>query len=537
MRTRDNHRSTTDAPSLVYIKTLAVMTGVVTACAATLGGACSDAQPNTAGAGAAGVSSSTANGMGGTGGEDLNVVAGQSSVGSGSMSASSSSGQPPPKCMIDEPNGGATKFAAAYGDAAVQTGTAIVIDKSGNVLLAGAFSGSMTIGGTVLTSAGGDDAFLAKFSTGGTLQWAKSFGDGKGQGIAGVGVDAQGNVYITGNFTGSINLGGGALNATGTLFTDVFLAKLNSDGTHVWSQRYGDENAQNARGLAVDSTGNVVIVGYFQNVVNFGGGDLTSAGMFDMFAAKYNTSGMHQWSRRFGDAAGSQYARAVTTDAAGNVYIAGEVESGIDFGGGAMPVTSTKSALVAKFDSLGNATWAKLSNGDANSVAVAYSVAVGPSGEVAAGGYFKNKFDLGGMPTTSVGTDDAFVTLYSAAGAHTFTKTFGDAEQQQVVGVAVATDGDVYAAGDFSGAIDFETGMALTSAGLSDGFLVRLKTNGCPTWVKTYPGPMALLTQALALDPTTGGVALTGSFLGSTEFGTGTIMASGSDVFLVSVNP
>lgn len=439
--------------------------------------------------------------------------------------------------MISNPNGGATKFASAYGDSSVQTGAALAFDKSGNIILSGAFGGKMTLGGTTLTSAGGDDAFVAKFTAAGQPIWAKSFGDAQGQGISGVGVDTNGNVYVTGSFYGSINFGGGSLQASGEFYSDVFLAKLDPNGNHVWSARYGDDNVQNARGLAVDSAGNVVVVGYFENMVNFGGGALTSAGMLDMFVAKFNTAGMHQWSRRFGDAANSQYARAVAVDAASNVYLAGEVAGAIDFGGGSMPVTTSKSALVAKLDALGNATWVKLSSGAANSQAVAYSIAVGPNGEVAAGGSFRNMFDLGGTPVMSAGSDDAFVTLFSATGAHTFTKTFGDFEQQQVAGVAVAPNGDVFAAGDFSGTIDLETGTTFTSAGLSDGFIARLNTNGCPSWLKAYPGALAQLTQALAFDPTTGGVAATGSFLGSADFGTGTITASGSDVFLMSVNP
>ena len=536
MRTRNHLRSTTEVSSLAYVKSLAVISGVVTVFAAALGGACGDAQTNTSGVGGAGLSTGSMGGMG-TGGEDLSVVAGQTSVGSGMSSVSSSSGTPPPKCMFGNPNGGAIKFADAFGDSAIQTGLATTIDKSGNILVAGAHGGVIDFGGGPLTSPGGDNAFLAKFTTGGQYTWAKTFGDGKGQSISGVGVDGMGNVYVTGNFTGTIDFGGATLTATGTLFTDIFLAKLGPDGSHIWSQRFGDENAQNALSLAVDGAGNVIIAGYFQNVVNFGGGDLTSAGMFDMFVAKYNSSGAHQWSRRFGDAAQSQYARAVTADAAGNIYVAGEITGSIDFGGGAMSVTTAKSALVAKLDGLGNASWVKLANGDANSESVAYSVAVGPNGEVAAGGYFKNKFDLGGTSTTSVGTDDAFITLFSGAGAHTLTKTFGDSEQQRVTSVGFAPNGEVYATGDFSGAIDFETGMAVTSTGLSDGFLVRLNANGCPAWLKTFTGAMAQLPQALAVDPTTAGVVVTGQFIGSTDFGTGVTMSAGIDAFVTSVNP
>ncbi|HRI65803.1 MAG TPA: SBBP repeat-containing protein [Polyangium sp.] len=430
-----------------------------------------------------------------------------------------------------------TKVAAAYGDTAVQTGSAIAVDKSGNVFMAGAFGGKMNLGGATLTSAGGDDAYLAKFAAGGQLMWAKSFGDSEGQGISGVSVDSSGNVYVTGTFYGSVNFGGGALNASGALYSDVFLAKLGPDGSHLWSKRFGDDNAQSALALAADANGNIIVTGYFQNIINFGGGDLNSAGNFDIFMAKFNSSGAHQWSRRFGDAARSQYGRSVAIDGMGNVYLAGDIAGSIDFGGGAMPVTTVRSSLIAKFDSFGNANWAKVNTGDANSDSIAYSVAVGPNGEVAAGGYFKNKFDLDGMSTTSTGVDDAFITLFSATGTLMMTKTFGDMEQQRVASLGFAPNGDIFATGDFSGAIDFETGMATMSTGLSDGYVVRLTPNGCPSWLRTFTGPMAQLPQALAVDPTTGGVAVTGQFIGSTDFGTGVLPSAGVDAFLALLNP
>jgi hypothetical protein len=439
---------------------------------------------------------------------------------------------------VGDPNGGVTKFSSAFGDANVQTGSAIAFDKSGNILLAGSFGGSINLGGTTLNSAGSDDVFVAKFSPAGQLMWAKSFGDGNVQTASGIGVDANGNVYVTGNFKGSINFGGGALAASGTLFIDVFLAKLSSDGSHVWSQKFGDANVQNVRGLSVDTAGNLVIAGFFQNDINFGGGTLTSGGgLYDVFVAKFNTGGTHQWSRRFGDGTADQSARAVSLDAAGNVYLAGDVNGAIDFGGGAMTATANPSAFVAKLDSLGNATWVKMSTGEAMNKAYGNAIAVGPNGEVAVGGYFRGTFDFGGMPVTNAGPDDAYVTLFSAAGAHTYTKTFGDSESQSATGVAIAPNGEVFVAGNFSGSFDLETGMPSMSAGAFDGYLARLDSKGCPAWLRTYPGPNVQLTQAMALDPTTGGVALTGSFNGSADFGTGMITAAGDDVFLLSVNP
>jgi hypothetical protein len=151
------------------------------------------------------------------------------------------------------------------------------------------------------------------------------------------------------------------------------------------------------------------------------------------------------------------------------------------------------------------------------------------------GGYFNGKFGFGG--TAVQGTDDAFVTMFSSAGTHQFTKTFGDNDAQAVTGVAVPTNGEVIVAGNYKGSFDLGTGVPSVSAGLFDGFLARLNAKGCPTWERTFPGPNGQSTKAIALDPKTLGVALTGSFTGMVEFGKGALTASGDDVFLLSVNP
>lgn len=533
MRTRTNHRSAEGRASLALAKSLGTITVVVSACASILVGACGDPQPVSPTGGTGGMGSSSSGGDGGDGLSDFTTSSNVSTGVTSSSAASSSSGGP--ACPAGDPNGGTTKVASAFGDASVQTGSAIAYDKSGNILLAGSFSGTINLGGTTLTSAGMDDAFVAKFTPAGQLLWAKRFGDGQVQVASGIGADANGNVYVTGNFKGSINFGGSALNANGTLFTDIYLAKLTSDGNHVWSKHFGDEYVQTARGLAVDAAGNAILVGSFQLTVNFGGGNLMSAGAFDGFVAKYDTAGAHQWSRKYGNEA-DQYVRSVALDATGNVYVSGDAAGAIDFGGGAMSATSNPSAFVAKLDSLGNATWAKLSNGTMAGNAKGNAVAVGPNGDVVVGGNFKGTFDMGGEPVENLGTDDAFVTLYSAAGVHKYTQTYGDGESQSATGVAIASNGEVFVGGNFSGTIDLGGG-AVTSAGSFDGFLARLNSTGCPAWARAYAGPMAQLTQALALDPTTGGVALTGSFNGSADFGLGSISAAGDDVFLLSVNP
>jgi len=115
--------------------------------------------------------------------------------------------------------------------------------------------------------------------------WSKCFGDGSIQIAYAVVDDASGNVIVTGYIEDTVDFGGGALTSAGGW--DIFVAKFGSEGAHLWSKRFGDGSDQAAEAVAVDASGNAMVTGYFDGTVDFGGGALTSAGSFDIFVAKF----------------------------------------------------------------------------------------------------------------------------------------------------------------------------------------------------------------------------------------------------------
>lgn len=536
MRTRRAHPKTPKASTGAgkLLGTGAVLASFVCAGAlVALASACGEGNSGAGGSGAGtGGAGATGGGQGGDGLQDFVT----SASGSSSSSSSGSGGQDAgPTCSPPNPAGGTPVFATAYGDAQSQSGVSVSTDKTGNILLAGAFQGAMNFGGTMLTSGGKEDAFVAKLSPTGQVLWAKRFGDGQNQSATGIGADAEGNVYVTGIFIGTVNFGGQNLTSDTNFFQDVFLVKFAPDGTHQWSMKFGDSNIQYARALAVDAIGNVVISGYFQQKVDFGGGVLTASGTaFDVFVAKFNALGQHLWSRRYGNEA-DQSAKSLAVDGSGNVYVAGEAAGTIDFGAGPLMAQGNPSAFVAKLDPQGAQIWAKISSGAGK--ASANAVAVSPTGAVAVAGQFQGTFDLGGKPMSNPDLDDAFVSVLTSGGAQTYTLRYGDTTFQRADGVAFAPNGDLLLAGAFTGSIDLGGG-AIPSAEGFDMFLGRFAAkDGCLVWGRGYGGPLAQSPQSLVFDAASGNVVLTGSFGGTVDFGLGPVSAAGDDAFLFAVKP
>jgi len=157
----------------------------------------------------------------------------------------------------------------------------VAVDSADNIIVTGTFGLNQAVtgfdlGGGLLSGLGGQNIFVAKYSSAGAYVWAKSFGGPFSNYGCAIAVDGSDDIFVGGNFyAGPIDFGGGALYGTAT---DVFLLKLNSAGAYVWAKSYGGVGEQNLRSLAVDRAGGVIVAGYYAGTANFGAGPVTSQG-------------------------------------------------------------------------------------------------------------------------------------------------------------------------------------------------------------------------------------------------------------------
>ena len=250
------------------------------------------------------------------------------------------------------------------------SGSSVAVDSLGNTYVAGIFTQTMWLdpgaGIAHLVPSGARDAFVVKLNSSGGYVWAKQFG-GTGEFTNGssVAVDSSGNTYVAGDFSGTADFdpGVGTANLVSSGSTAAFVVKLNSSGGYVWAKQFSGTGASYGYAVAVDSSGNTYVVGYFDWTVDFdpgfGTANLVSGVSSAVFVVKLNSSGGYVWAKRFGGT-GDSYGYAVAVDSLGNAYVAGRFSGTADFdpGAGTANLVSSGStdAFVVKLDSVGEST-------------------------------------------------------------------------------------------------------------------------------------------------------------------------------------
>jgi hypothetical protein len=302
------------------------------------------------------------------------------------------------------------------------------------------------------------------------------------------------------------------------------------EGAAVWATGYGDGANTQGRGIAVNTFGDVYTVGSFDGSIEFGTGTLMSAGSTDIFLVKQDVNGVTQWAKRFG-AAGADAGLSVDLDGSGNILITGIIYDMVDVDGNNIPTVGGGDILVAKFDANGVHHWS-MGYGGADYDA-GLGIASNSAGDVFVTGTSSGNVFPGVM---GIGPNDAFILGISGSnGAFDWARVYGGGVAVGL-GIDVDSSDDLLATGYFSQSIDFGGG-GLNSAGDTDMFVVELDGAGAyeHAWSARHGGALADAGHAIATDPLTGALYLTGRYIGAVDFGGGPVpVYGGNDIFVVS---
>ena len=380
-----------------------------------------------------------------------------------------------------------------FGGANNQSGVSVALDSGGNVLIAVLHQGTVDFGGGPLTALG-IDVVIVKLDASGSHVWSQRFGDANGQLPNDIAVDSSDNVLVTGNFAGTLDFGCGPMTSSGVQ-GDMFVAKLSPTGSCLWSKRAGDTEFQNGFSVATDPADNVFVAGEFKGAIDFGGGPLTSLGSTDIFLAKLDPTGAHLWSQRFGSAAGTETSHSIACDAAGHVSLAGVAHcsppgkfdppcvANVDFGGGPLVGAGSNDIVFADFDASGAHQWSKLF-GDAMSQSEA-SVAVDSDGDRLLYGSFSGTVDFGTGPLTAPGSN-LFLARFTPAGSAEWANEYGDPSSVQQGPSVAANSGKIAITGTHGGTVNFGGGT-ISSPGGTDVFVAKFsEEDAVPVLISTF---------------------------------------------------
>ncbi|WP_169513441.1 SBBP repeat-containing protein [Flexithrix dorotheae] len=297
-------------------------------------------------------------------------------------------------------------------------GKSLVLDKLHNIYLTGSIFGSLDFGNSIqVTKDGGNKgSFIVKYDKDGIAQWAKAAGGGNIEGGKSVAVDTLGNIYVTGEADSeTLDFGNGvsiSLRYTGP--TDAYIVKFNSEGAAQWAKEINGVEYDEGNSIVVDLAGNVYATGYFiSNELDFGNSvKISGTSWFDTYIVKYDTDGIAQWAKTPTDSSEDE-GRAIAIDKLGNLFVVGSYGSGtLDFGNGVtIKNLEGEDIYISKFNTDGQAQWAKSYGGESYFTESGNSMSVDKYGNLYISGTFENNsLDFGNSSLiTSKGQKDAFV--------------------------------------------------------------------------------------------------------------------------------
>lgn len=369
-----------------------------------------------------------------------------------------------------------------------------------------------------------------------TVRWAKRFGDDADQSIAAIAVDGMNHILVTGQSTGTLDLGGVTLTGDGGA-PYAFVASFDGSGQALWARRIAGGYA-NATAIAVGPGGAVAVGGHFTGTIDVDGlgAPVTSAGKHDAFVAKLAGYGEPQWLRRFGDAEDAQLVTGVGFDGDGDVYAAGQFIGTLTFeqprtSAGFTPGGANHSdVFLAKLAPGGSPLWSRRYGGDGDDGAP--RIAVSTTGRVAITGSCAGTVDFG---AGGVACGGVFVASVVANGNLVYAHGYPGSTTTHAI--AMSPTSAVSTAHTFTGSVDFG-GSALAATSSSDVALAAFGDQGEHVWSSALGGPAAQVVRDLALAPD-GDVAIAGYLHGSMGVGTTELQAVGGDgdAFVARLGP
>lgn len=450
-------------------------------------------------------------------------------------------------------------WANSVGSTNMEYGQSIATDPSGNVYVAGSFSGTVDFDPSASTAnltgvSGSQDIFLAKYSATGAFIWVKQIAGTNTERPLDLAADASG-AYLAGIFMGTIDFDpSAATNNTTSLGGgtdgDGFFAKYDANGSLVWVNRIGSTGNDRLIGIAVDASQNVFISGFIGANADMDPSAATLtfpvSGTYNAYFGKYSSTGALVFAKQI--TGGYSEGDDIAIDGSGNIYLTGSYATTNDFDPSASTANLSTSNLtqldifLAKYTSTGNYTFAKQIGGIG--VDIGFQIMPDASGNIYLGGVFSNTCDFDPTASisslTSAGQGDLFVAKYTSAGLLTWVNGTGGTTNDYCYGMGIDASNNVYITGKFQGSnIDFDPSASSSFLSATSSCLYVAGYNSSGGFLFAHsPGNIVSEARSMAVNSSlyiTGFFNATGDFDFSASNASLTPVGS-SDVFFAKYN-
>ena len=351
------------------------------------------------------------------------------------------------------------------------------------------------------------------------LTWASFFGSSGAEDIKGVAADSNGNLYLTGAYGADFVIGNVTFTATqpGSGHMDAFVASFAPNGDFRWAHGFGAAEGDTPFEIAVDSADNVYVAGSHHQDLTIGSETLLSKGSQDIYVVSYAADGTQLWAKNWGGEYG-ETPRSLSVNAQGDIFITGSYNGAITADDITVESVSSTFSLLSDIFVLAvdgatqQALWVKVFEGFDHDVGTAI-VAAGDRSCVVGVSYRSNLIigDDAGTEFQAGNNFNIGIIRLDPDGEVMWAKEWGGAGSEEIIGMDLDSNGNIYLTGVFSDVVNFGgADIVGDDPGVHDMMLVSYSPEGFHLWSHGFTG--GGFDQGLDLEVRDYGVYISGRF-------------------------
>jgi len=405
----------------------------------------------------------------------------------------------------------------------------IITDNKNNIYIAGGFTYTLQGSQKNIESQGNRDIYVARFTQEGKLQWLWQAGGEYMDKITTIKSAPNNDLYIAGMLQGEMKFGKQKITGTGK---KLFVARINKRGKADWLHTIPYKGFASGYQLDTDKKGNILFGGVFTDSLCTQTTPLVSQGHTDIFIIRLNPDGTLEQAKQYGNKAKEQLT-ALTCDSLGHIYLAGNLENTLKADQTEIKTHNNhanNNSFILQLDSTLTTQWSKTIYSP--SYVQITSLACNKNNHLFLCGNYNHQLQVDTLIYTTHGLTDIFVSKTDTTGKIQWLKTYGSIYSDYANDITINKLDGAMITGSFQDTLQIDTLQITTQTTNSDAFIAQLSPQGTATWAKAIHGNQTNQSQGATLD-TQGNLYLMGSFTGRLTAGTTQIESKGDeDIFI-----